>query len=411
MLDGPYACPMTTEPPIDPYVVGWDRTPGIVSVWADRDGRALVWRRVGGRVICERDRFRPWLFATSLADVAHLGSALVQEGASGGLSGGGQGDGGQGDGGQGDGGQGDGGVDLGGGSAAQAQIAYRELDYAKGRQQITYRELEGSESDYRYVLAAPTMRILDRAIENGAARRLGSDVAALRRRASYYRVGPIEQYLMLTGRTYFRDLVYDDLHRLQFDLETTSLDPHRGRIFLVAVRDSRGFAVTIEAPKPDDERRLIAELCTIVRVRDPDGVENHNLFGFDLPFLEARASELGVPLAMGRSGSPPLLDRNPEPPASARRRRRTVRYTVAGRELIDTLDAVRRHDFVARDLPSHGLKDVARHFGVAAPGRTYLAGSEVYRTYRENPELVRRYAQDDVREVDGWGCCCTSSDS
>ena len=57
---------------------------------------------------------------------------------------------------------------------------------------------------------------------------------------------------------------------------------------------------------------------------------------------------------------------------------RRLRYTLAGRELIDTMDAVRRHDFSARDLPGHGLKAVARHFGLAQraprvhPGRAGL---------------------------------------
>ncbi|MCC7019877.1 MAG: ribonuclease H-like domain-containing protein [Ardenticatenales bacterium] len=374
---------MTTAPPLDPYVFGWDPTPGIVSVWADRDGRALVWRREGGRVVRERDRYRPWMFATTLADLAHLGPALTMDGASGG-----KGD---------DAGSGDDAASAGIGSAGMGSAGIGSPSGAT----ITYRELDGSPTDYRFVISAPTARMLERAIQAGATRRLGSGAADLRRRDAYHRVGPVEQYLMRTGRTYFRGLVYDDLHRLQFDLETTSLDPQRGRIFLAAVRDSRGLAATIEAPQPDDERRLIAELCRVVRERDPDVIENHNLFGFDLPFLEARAAHLGVPLLLGREGAPPLLGRHPEPPPDARRRRRTVRYTVAGRELIDTLEAVRRHDFVARDLPGHGLKDVARHFGIAAPERTYVAGAEVYRTYLEQPDIVRRYALDDVAEVDG----------
>ena len=28
----------------------------------------------------------------------------------------------------------------------------------------------------------------------------------------------------------------------------------------------------------------------LIRERDPDVIENHNLFGFDLPFLEQRAA-------------------------------------------------------------------------------------------------------------------------
>jgi DNA polymerase elongation subunit (family B) len=70
-----------------------------------------------------------------------------------------------------------------------------------------------------------------------------------------------------------------------------------------------------------------------------------------------------------------------------------------GRELIDTMDAVLRYDFSTRALPGHGLKAVARHLGIARPDREYIKGSQIYTTYRTDPERVRRYATDDVEEV------------
>ena len=197
---------------------------------------------------------------------------------------------------------------------------------------------------------------------------------------------------MATGRTCFRGIRFDDLVRMQIDLETTSLDPRTGRIFLAAVRDTRGLAITLEAPLPSDEHDLVDDLCALVRERDPDVLENHNLIGFDLPFLAHRAAVLRVPLALGRAGGPRLLER-------VEQRRGKPRYTVAGREIIDTLDAVRRHDFVARDLPSHGLKDVARHFGIAGPDRTYLPGAAAHTIYQRDPDRVRRYALDDAAEA------------
>jgi DNA polymerase elongation subunit (family B) len=80
-------------------------------------------------------------------------------------------------------------------------------------------------------------------------------------------------------------------------------------------------------------------------------------------------------------------------------RQRRVRFVAPGRELIDTLDAVRRYDFSTRELPGHGLKAVARHLGLARADRVYIPGSEIYTTYRADPERVRRYATDDVEEV------------
>ncbi|HBY97965.1 MAG TPA: DNA polymerase, partial [Chloroflexi bacterium] len=353
MPGSPANADRSVAPATDEHLFGWDCTPGIVSVWADREGRALIWRRDGECITWTRERFRPWLLSTTLADLDHLGPAPVPAPSPG---------------------------------SESAAIAYHELD--------------GPPGSYRYLLSARSGRALERELVAGARRRVGRRITSLYGLGDYYRVGPIEQYLMQTGRVYFRDLAYTDLHRLQFDLETTALDPRRGRIFMVAVRDTRGLTVTLEAPGPDDEPRLIADLCALIRARDPDVIENHNLFGFDLPFLEQRAAALGVPLAIGRAPGPVLVERYEEPSGWQPEGRRRVRYRVAGRELIDTLDAVRRHDFVARDLPSHRLKDVARAFGLASADRVYLEGAALFATYRRDPEVVRRYAQDDVAEVD-----------
>ncbi len=72
---------------------------------------------------------------------------------------------------------------------------------------------------------------------------------------------------MVTGQVYFQGLAYEDLHRLQFDLETTALDATHGHIFLVAVQDSRGFSAVLEAPTPAHEAQLIADLCALIRAR------------------------------------------------------------------------------------------------------------------------------------------------
>ncbi len=65
----------------DEWLWGWDATPGIVSVWAEPDGQAFVYRRLPGApaVICETERFRPWLLLSSLSYVAHLGARLGPE--------------------------------------------------------------------------------------------------------------------------------------------------------------------------------------------------------------------------------------------------------------------------------------------------------------------------------------------
>jgi DNA polymerase elongation subunit (family B) len=284
---------------------------------------------------------------------------------------------------------------------------------------VTYRELAGP-GELRYLVSAADGRLLEGAVLAGAAERLGRAVARLSELGddACLCLPPEEQYLVTTGRTYFRGLAFDDPHRLQFDLETTGLDAGRDSIFLIAVRDNRGLAVTLDVAERGltgaaAEADLLRRFVALIRERDPDVIENHNLLGFDLPFLARRAQEQRVPLALGRAGPVGLRTRPASRgygPWQGERgeanpgdggREGAVRHSIIGRELIDTLDAVRRYDFAARDLPGHGLKAVARHFGLAAPDRAYVEGAETYATWRRDPERVRRYALDDVAEADG----------
>src|SRR5690242_19031058 len=66
----------------DEWVWGWDSTPGIVSVWADIDGCAFLWRRIPntGELVYEATHFRPWLVLERLDDLRHLGERLGPEG-------------------------------------------------------------------------------------------------------------------------------------------------------------------------------------------------------------------------------------------------------------------------------------------------------------------------------------------
>ncbi|MFN8574788.1 MAG: DNA polymerase domain-containing protein [Gemmatimonadaceae bacterium] len=338
------------------WLWGWDPTPGIVSVWADGDGRAIVWRRLpdSGALVREEERFRPWMLLDQLTDLAHLGDRLAVDGTLG--------------------------------------------------ASVTYRELNGPGA-LRYLVHAERSRILTSAVLHGASRRLGHRVGHLRElpEATILHLPPEEQYLVSTGRTYFRDLAFDQLQRLQFDLETTGLDARRDRIFMIAVRFPDGSSEVLEAGGTGDaeEGALISRLVNVIRAADPDVIENHNLHGFDLPFLERRARLLGVPLDLGRlrQGMSQRGARRGGIRASDSRRR--VRLVAPGRELIDTMDAVLRHDFSARDLPGHGLKAVARHFGVAKPDREQIPGAQIYETYLRDPDRVRRYATSDVDEVAG----------
>ncbi|AFD27364.1 DNA polymerase (plasmid) [Deinococcus gobiensis I-0] len=113
---------------------------------------------------------------------------------------------------------------------------------------------------------------------------------------------------MASGRTYFKGMGFDDPHRLQFDLETTSLSPDTGRIFMIAVRDNRGFERVLEARRAAQEPELIQALVQLIQDRDPDVLENHNLMAFDLPFLIGRKC-MASPSTSAGPAAPPASGR------------------------------------------------------------------------------------------------------
>ncbi|MEO6529107.1 MAG: ribonuclease H-like domain-containing protein [Gemmatimonadaceae bacterium] len=337
------------------WLWGWDETPGIVSVHAEADGRVIVWRRIpeSGALVREDERFRPWALVRDLDDLTHLGAGLGADGDAG------------------------------------ASVRYRALD---------------GPGALRFLVSADDGRALGAALLRGASERLGRRVGHLAEVGDdVLYLPPDEQYLVATGRTYFRSLPFDDVHRMQFDLETTGLDAESARIFMISVRYHSGMTEVLEARDESDaaEAELIRRLMERVATADPDVIENHNLHGFDIPFLERRSRRLGVSFSLSRVAGMTLRQRgarrgvatgNPDG-------RRHIRFVAPGRELIDTLDTVRRHDIATRELPGHGLKIVAKHLGIAGPEREYIRGDQIYATYRTDPERVRRYATDDVREV------------
>jgi DNA polymerase, archaea type len=75
------------------------------------------------------------------------------------------------------------------------------------------------------------------------------------------------------------------------------------------------------------------------------------------------------------------------------------KYEVFGRHIADTWMLAQLYDIGTRDLESYGLKDVARHFGVAAPDRTYIQPERVSWYFDHDPDTLFRYALDDVRET------------
>ena len=206
----------------------------------------------------------------------------------------------------------------------------------------------------------------------------------------------IKQFLIATGRTLFKGMAFPDIRRMQVDIETSDLSPIAAGayIFLIACSDNRGH----EAVLAGDERTMLEQLNALVREWDPDVIEGHNIYAFDLPWLRTRAKAHGVPLTWGRDGSEVKvgIERNCAIGANTRP---FVGHYVWGRHVLDTLFQTQRFDLARGEISAYGLKECALTYHIAEPDRVYLDRADIVRLWREDPERVTRYALADVRET------------
>ncbi len=341
---------------------GCDATSGIVAVEADANGRARVWRRVDGQLELFEHTFPNWFLTTSLDLLAHLPARRQ--------------------------------------TADWLRRAHGKLVLDEPLTVVELDDPVGAHEDaYRFLVLTSNLEEVETALLETASKRDGEEAVSLADLRGLVLIWPpIEQFLTLTGRTFFKRMPFSLLHRLQFDLETTGLNEDRDRIFMISMRDSSGWRECLDTASLS-EAALLERFVATVRERDPDTFENHNIFGFDLSFLVKRAARLGVRLALGRDGTEPRLETDVFDVGE--RAEPFLRWHVAGRQVIDTQHAVKRFGIAAPDMRRHGLKEAARYFGLARADREYVPGAEIWATYRTDPERVRRYAEDDVDEVDG----------
>ncbi len=209
---------------------------------------------------------------------------------------------------------------------------------------------------------------------------------------------PVEQYLAFSGRTLFKGMDYADLVRLQLDIETSGLDPAApdARILLVTISSTRGDEAALGA-HGEDEATILAQLNEAIAAIDPDIIEGHNIYNFDLPYLRARAGALRIPLGWGRDGSA-LATGNDQRFKVLARSLPFVPHYVHGRHFLDTYQQIQRYDS-AGTMTSYGLKEAIAALGLVRADRTFVRGEAIAAAFETDREQVVAYALDDIRDV------------
>src|SRR5213082_3058875 len=226
---------------------------------------------------------------------------------------------------------------------------------------------------------------------------------------------PVQHYLTATGRTLFKYLPFEELKRMQIevlsfenaaagvgDSGTGIADPgYNDHIMSIALSDNTGWEELIVVdPKKvaESEHAAIKRLTAIIKERDPDVIEGHDLFRSDLPYLVARAKKAKTKLDWGRSDG--FLRSRPSRLQIAEKTIDYPKFTIDGRHFVDTFLLAQFYDVGMRSLAGFERTDVARHFELCDGEQiSALTGKELQRAYLESSEAFRRSALCGVRET------------
>jgi len=227
---------------------------------------------------------------------------------------------------------------------------------------------------------------------------------------SFFALGdPVQHYLTATGRTLFKGLPFEELRRLQLEVlsfvggETEIPDASQpsDHLMSIALSDNSGWEelIVVDPAKVEEsERAALKRLAAIIKERDPDVIEGHNLFRFDLPYLVARARKAKVKLDWGRSGG--FLRSRPSRLQIAEKTIDYPKFTIDGRHFVDTFLLAQFYDVGMRSLSGFERIDVAQHFGLTDETQiSSLTGQELQRAYLENSDRFRQRALCAIRET------------
>src|SRR5262249_26962010 len=184
-------------------------------------------------------------------------------------------------------------------------------------------------------------------------------------------------------------LAFEALKRMQIETLSLARGGDSDYVMSIALSDNTGWEeLIIVDPNnvEESERNALRRLTTLIKERDPDVIEGHDLFRVHLPYLVGRAKKLKTKLDWGRSGG--FLRSRPSRLQIAEKTIDYPKFTIDGRHFVDTFLLAQYYDVGMRSLAGFERSDVARHFELCDSEQiSGLTGKELERAYLSDSEM------------------------
>jgi DNA polymerase elongation subunit (family B) len=202
-------------------------------------------------------------------------------------------------------------------------------------------------------------------------------------------LSPVEQYLIQKGKRLFKGFdEYDDIHRFVFDIETTGLDPKTSKMFLIGMRDNRGFLKLLSAQNEDEERQMIVEFFRTIDELKPSLIGGYNSAFFDFPYILKRAELLNLNIKkISKTLHPDYsLKQKDGILKLANEMEPYVQTQMWGYNIVDIAHAVRRAQAINSDIKSWSLKYITKFIEAEKTSRVYVEGDKIGKIYFDNED-------------------------
>jgi DNA polymerase elongation subunit (family B) len=202
-------------------------------------------------------------------------------------------------------------------------------------------------------------------------------------------LSPVEQYLIQKSKRLFKGFdEYDEIHRFVFDIETTGLDPKTSKIFLIGMKDNRGFLKLLSAQNEDEERQMIVDFFKTIDELKPSLIGGYNSAFFDFPFILKRAEILNLNIKKISKTLHPdyTLKQKDGILKLANEMEPYVQTQMWGYNIVDIAHAVRRAQAINSDIKSWSLKYITKFIEAEKPNRVYVEGDKIGKIYFDNLE-------------------------
>ena len=202
-------------------------------------------------------------------------------------------------------------------------------------------------------------------------------------------LSPVEQYLIQKSKRLFKGFdEYDDIHRFVFDIETTGLDPKTSKMFLIGMRDNRGFLKLLSAQNEDEERQMIVEFFRTIDELKPSLIGGYNSAFFDFPYILKRAEILKLNIKkISKTLHPDYsLKQKDGLLKLANEMEPYVQTQMWGYNIVDIAHAVRRAQAINSDIKSWSLKYITKFIEAEKTSRVYVDGDKIGKIYFDNED-------------------------